>query len=71
MKKIWIWHILKFIRSTIFLIFKIKYEDLKIDLKVIVKLVYDLLFSENSTFEINDKIKENILEKLDEDPDQK
>lgn len=71
MKKIWIWHILKFIRSTIFLIFKIKYEDLKIDLKLIVKLVYDLLFSENSTFEINDKIKENILEKLDEDPDQK
>ena len=61
----------KFIRSTILLLFKIKYEDLEIDLKEIVKLVYNLLFSEYSSLEINEKIKENILnEKLKEDPNQ-
>lgn len=62
----------KFIRSTILLLFKIKYEDLGIGLKVIVKLVYDLLFCEHSSFEINEKIKENnLLEKLKEVPNQK
>ena len=61
----------KFIRSTILLLFKIKYEDLEVDLKEIVKLVYNLLFSEYSSLEINEKIKENILnEKLKEDPNQ-
>ena len=58
----------KFIRSTILLLFKLKYENFT-DFKTIVKLVYDLLFSDQSSIKIDEKLKSYILkEKLIEDP---
>lgn len=58
----------KFIWSTILLLFKLKYENLT-DFKTIVKLVYDLLFSDQSSIIIDKKLKKYILkEKLIEDP---
>ena len=64
-------HLEKFIRSTILLLYKLKYEDFT-DFKVIIKLVYDLLFSEQSSLIIEDKIKNYIVkEKLKDDPNKK
>ena len=59
----------KFIRSTILLLFKINYEEFTNDFRIIVKLVYDLLFSDLSSIIIDKNIKDYILKKiLIEDP---
>ena len=59
----------KFIRSIILLMFKLKYEEFTNDFKIIVKLVYDLLFNDPSSITIDEKMKEYILKnKLIEDP---
>ena len=59
----------KFIRSTILIIYKFKNNNNDLDIKVIVKLVYDLLFSDQTSVTIDDKIKNYILrEKLVKDP---
>ena len=61
----------KFVRSTILIIFKLNIPK-EIEIKSLVKLVYDLLFSEQSSFIIDDKIKKFILEKkFIEDPENK
>ena len=64
-------HLDKFIRSTVLIIFKLNIPD-DIEIKLLVKLVYDLLFSEQSPVIIDDQIKKFILDnKLTEDPEKK
>lgn len=46
----------KFIRSPILLLFRLKYENFS-DFNAIVKLVYDLLFSDQSSIVIDEKMK--------------
>lgn len=61
-------HLEKFIRSSILLLYKLKYEDFT-DFKVMIKLVYDLIFSDQSSFSIDENIKNYIVkEKLKNDP---
>ena len=58
----------KFIRSVILIIYKLNISK-EVDNKIMVKLVYDLLFSEQSSVIIDEKIKNYILkEKLNRDP---
>ena len=58
----------KFIRSTILIIYKLNISN-EVDNKIMVKLVYDLLFSEQSSVVVDEKIKKYILcEKLNSDP---
>jgi len=58
----------KFIRSSILLLYKLKYKDFT-DFKVMIKLVYDLIFSDQSSFSIDENIKNYIVkEKLKNDP---
>ena len=58
----------KFIRSTILMIYKLSISN-EVDNKIIIKLVYDLLFSEKPLVTIDDKFKRYILtEKLNHDP---
>ena len=61
-------HFEKFIRSTILIIYKLNISN-EVDNKIMVKLVYDLLFSEQSSVIVDEKIKNYILsEKLNSDP---
>ena len=61
-------HLEKFIRSTVFLLYKLKYEDFTC-FKEIIKLVYGLLFSIQSSVIIDENIKNYIIkEKLKDDP---
>ena len=60
----------KFIRSSILFIYKINPKN--IDVKSMIKLVYDMLFADISALTVNDQIKTYILnEKLIKDPDKK
>jgi MoxR-like ATPase len=53
----------KYIRSTILLLDKLKYETFT-DIKTIAKLVYDLLFSDQISIVIDEKIKNYILNEI-------
>ena len=53
----------KYIRSTILLLYKLKYETFT-DIKTIAKLVYDLLFSDQNSVVIDEKIKNYILSEI-------
>ena len=53
----------KYIRSTILLLYKLKYETFT-DIKTMAKLVFDLLFSEQNSIIIDEKIKNYVLNEI-------